>query len=102
MITVDQIRTMLQQVILADISFDQFDERLSRASWDMHLDSSAEAISLVGKIELILAGFEDGLHSEDQTMSSLRELTPVLVVVNSNGALLSTSESGNVVSHQST
>jgi hypothetical protein len=84
MITVDQIRAMLQQVVLASVSLDQFDEWLSKASWNMHHNSSAEAISLVGKIELILAEYDDGLQSEEQTLSSLSALNPVYVFNDSN------------------
>jgi hypothetical protein len=67
---------MLQQVILASVSLDQFDEWLAKASWNMQRDSSPEAISLVGKIELLLAAYDDGLQTEDQTLSSLRALNP--------------------------
>jgi hypothetical protein len=84
MITVDQIRTMLQQVILASVSLDQFDEWLSKASWNMHHESSPEAISLVGKIELILAEYDAGFQSEEQTLSSLSALNPVFVFNDSN------------------
>jgi len=84
MITVDQTRAMLQQVIAAGVSLDQFDEWLSKASWNMHHDSSPEAISLVGKIELLLAEYDDGLQSEQETLSSLAALNPVLVFNDSN------------------
>jgi len=75
---------MLQQVIAAGVSLDQFDEWLSKASWNMHHDSSPEAISLVGKIELLLAEYDDGLQSEQETLSSLAALNPVLVFNDSN------------------
>jgi hypothetical protein len=101
MITVDQIRAMLQQVILASVSLDQFDEWLSKASWNMHHDSSPEAISLVGKIELILATYDEGLQSEDHALSCLRDL-PVFLFNNSNAASISTGGTGNVVSRPST
>jgi len=68
---------MLQQVILASVSLDHFDEWLSKASWNMHLDSSPEAISLVGKIELILSDYDADLQSEEEALSSLRALAPV-------------------------
>ncbi len=80
MITVDQTRAMLQQVVLASVSLDEFDEWLSEASWNMHHDSSPEAIRLVGKIELLLAAYDDGLQSEQQTLSSLAALHPVFVL----------------------
>ncbi len=77
MITVDQIGAMLENVIVSKASLDQLDEWLSKATWNMHLDSSADAISLIGKLELTLAAYDEGFQSEDQTVSSLRELHSV-------------------------
>jgi hypothetical protein len=55
MITVDQIRSVLQQVVLSKMSLDDFDEWLTKTSWNMHKDSVPDAIQAVGKIELCLA-----------------------------------------------
>lgn len=55
MITADQIRAMVHQLILSKISLDEFEEWLTANSWNAHQDSEVEAMQLVGKIELALA-----------------------------------------------
>jgi hypothetical protein len=82
MINVDQIRVMLQRVILAEVSLDEFDEWISRESWNMHKDSSIEAIELIGKIELILADFDSGACSEAGVIKAFASLNPVFRISN--------------------
>jgi hypothetical protein len=74
MITVDQIRSMLQQVTLSKISLDEFDEWFAKASWNMHQDSSPEAIQLVGKIELRLAQADNEEVADEVLVKHLNEL----------------------------
>lgn len=60
MIESAQIRAMLQQVIAFQISLDEFDAWLTKASWNMQQDSDAESIRLVGAIEGRIAEFDHG------------------------------------------
>jgi hypothetical protein len=77
MISVDQIRQSLRIVIAKKMSLDAFDEWLSAASWNMHKDSSAEAIKLVGSIELMLACFDEGKQPEEELLLALRGIPGV-------------------------
>jgi hypothetical protein len=74
MITVDQIREKLRLMLQESISLDDFEEWMSSKSWNMHVDSLPEAISLVGNIELLLAEFDNGHLSEENLIKSLRIL----------------------------
>ena len=71
MITVDQIRTVLQQVVESKLSLDEFDEWLSRASWEMHKDSAPDAVQAVGTIELRLAEADSRTVSEEDLVQEL-------------------------------
>jgi hypothetical protein len=71
MITVDQIRTVLQQVVESKLSLDEFDEWLSRASWEMHKDSAPDAVQTVGTIELRLAEADSRTVSEEDLVQEL-------------------------------
>lgn len=74
MVTVDQIRMQIRQVLDGSLSRDSFDEWISVHSWNMHLDSSADAISLLGKVELAMAEY-DGEHlSEPDLLKQFRNL----------------------------
>lgn len=77
MISVDQIRAVLPQFLAGEITLDQFDEWIAKTSWDMQQDSSPDAISMVGTIELILSEYDSGCLSEEDARSSLMELCPV-------------------------
>ena len=65
---------MLQQVTLSELSLDSFDEWLTSASWNMHKDSSAEAVELVGQIELLLSEQEIGLISHADLIRSFNSI----------------------------
>lgn len=78
MITISQIRSVLQEVILSKISLDQFDKWLTDASWNMHQDSTAEAIKLVGQLELILADYDAERISQSDAIQAFKRLSPVL------------------------
>jgi hypothetical protein len=60
MITVEQTRSKLVQLTLSKLSLDDFDQWLTKASWNMHVSSSPEAVALVGQIEETLAIYEAG------------------------------------------
>jgi hypothetical protein len=74
MITVDQIRAELQRVVLSEISLDDFDEWLTKASWNMQQDSAPGAVNLVGKIELLLADYDSERVSHPSLITALHEL----------------------------
>jgi hypothetical protein len=101
MITVDQIRAVLQQVVLSKISLDDFDEWLTKASWNMHRDSVPDAIQAVGKIELRLAEADrKEVSDEDLVQDLLASLpsveftnVPVFVTISTGGDV-----SNNIVS----
>jgi hypothetical protein len=93
MITVDQIRYALQQVILSEISLDDFDEWIAKASWNMHQDASIEAMQLVGKIELILADHDNGHISDAEVVQAFRKLNSIFVLSNVDVVFISTSGS---------
>lgn len=77
MITVQQIRQSLRLVSAKKMSLDAFDEWLSKASWNMHKDSSAEAVKMVGNIELMLSCLDEGKQSEDEVLLALRGIPGV-------------------------
>jgi hypothetical protein len=79
MITVDQIRSAVQQVILSKISLDDFDEWLTKASWNMHKDSKVEAVRMVGNIELMLAEFDSGDLSERDLRKAFQRMAATFV-----------------------
>lgn len=64
MISGNQIRVMAEQLSLSKMSLDDFEEWLSKASWNMHKDSDDEARKLVGAIELCLAESEAKTDSD--------------------------------------
>ncbi len=80
MIEYAQIRAMLHQLIAFQISLDEMDEWLSRESWNMHQDSGADAIRLVGAIEGRVAEFEQGHISERDLYRALERLVDVVNV----------------------
>jgi hypothetical protein len=57
---------MLQKLLLSEISVDEFDEWFGAASWNMHKDSSIEAQKMAGRVELLLAEFDQGHLSEGE------------------------------------
>lgn len=67
MINEAQLRRDLIQLIQGRIPLDEFEERLVRASWNMHQDSSASAIFLASAIELRLAEHSAG-HLDEREM----------------------------------
>lgn len=67
MITVGQIRAMIQQLTLFKISLDDFEEWFTAASWNAHQSNqndARETMQLIGKIELCLAEGESKSYSQ--------------------------------------
>jgi hypothetical protein len=80
MITVNQIRSMLQSVVLDRISLDEFDEWFAGASWNMQKGSSELAQKMAGQIELGLSEFDIGQLSENDLRGKLLSLIPYFFV----------------------
>lgn len=74
MITVDAISAMLQQLAQSNISLDQFDEWLTRDSWNMHKDSSPAAVKMVGEIERRMAECDSGVVAEEELLLELEKM----------------------------
>ena len=67
MITAAQIRAMIQQLSLYKISLDDFEEWFTAASWNAQKvegSDAAEALQMVGKVELCLAEGERKPYAE--------------------------------------
>ncbi|MGA3264162.1 MAG: hypothetical protein ABSC47_08980 [Terracidiphilus sp.] len=77
MITTSQIRAMIQQLTLSEISLDDFEEWLTATSWNMRRDSEPEAVRAVGKIELFLAEMDAPHISEAELLKSLADLAGI-------------------------
>jgi hypothetical protein len=82
MVTVDQIKSMLQQLTLFRISLDDFEEWLTAASWNMHKDSKPDAVRMVGQIELLLSEYDGGYRSEKQVFDGLSLIAGVFEMSN--------------------
>ena len=62
MASVAQIRIMIEQLTRSKISLDEFDEWFTAASWNAHKaddPDAAEALRMIGKVELCLAEGEN-------------------------------------------
>ncbi|SRR6266496_1126782 len=70
MIEENEIRAKL--LSLSDL--DEFEDWIAEQSWNMHRDSDPSAQRLVGKIELALAEFRDGIISEPLLRQQLKNL----------------------------
>lgn len=82
MITVDQIKSRLQQLTLFRISLDSFEEWLTSASWNMHKDSEPDAVKMVGQVERLLAEQDAGFRSQEQLFQELRQLAGIFELSN--------------------
>ncbi len=80
MISVQEISAMLRQVALSGISLDDFDEWLTRQSWDMHKDSDPAAIAMVGRIERLFAEHERDLITDDDLLQSLQRMNGIYLI----------------------
>jgi len=74
MIEAGNIRAELLRTLQDERSLDEFDEWLTRHSWNMHRDSSPEAIALVGAIESVLADFDNDNIEHDELVDRLNQL----------------------------
>ena len=58
----------LAAVSLGEVSMDDFEDWLVTHSWNMHLDSTPEAIELVSSIEFLLSERDDGIISNHDVL----------------------------------
>ncbi len=89
MIHVAEIRSMLQQLILAEMSLEAFDSWLAKASWNMHLDSDSDAIQLVGALQSLLAELDAGHVSSDDFHQEIKDLAGLYVFGDSSNVVAS-------------
>lgn len=82
MITVDQIRIHLRDVANEKLPLDSFDEWLVSASWNMHRDSTPEAIRMAAKIELLLAEFDEGQVAEKELRAIFEQMASTFEITN--------------------
>jgi hypothetical protein len=81
MINVDQIRALLEELVRSKISVDGFEDRLTQASWNMHKDSSTEAIEMVGKIESQLVRYAAGEMSFATMINNFKGMSPLYIAI---------------------
>jgi hypothetical protein len=74
MIHEQEVRARLADALVGGGDFDDFEDWLIAASWNMHRDSSESAQSLVSGIELALAEFSNGHLDQDELRSKLLHL----------------------------
>ncbi|HEX4038061.1 MAG TPA: hypothetical protein VHX37_08385 [Acidobacteriaceae bacterium] len=80
MITANEISARVQQLSSFKSSLDQFDEWLTKTSWNMHLDSDPNVVKMVGCIERYLGEFDSGLISEPKLLSELERMAGIVDV----------------------
>jgi hypothetical protein len=68
---------MIQQRTLLKITQDDFEEWLTRASWNMHQDSEPEALKMVGEIELWISEMDAGHRSHAEFLGNLAQLSGI-------------------------
>ena len=69
MIEASEIRGKLAAVSLGEMSMDDFEDWLVAHSWNMHQDSTPEAIELVSSIELLLSERDEGIISNNDVLN---------------------------------
>jgi hypothetical protein len=65
MIHARDVRAQIAAVLRNEISIEDFARWIMSTSWNMHKDSSEEAVDLVSSIHLLLAERSDGVDSQD-------------------------------------
>lgn len=74
MIHASEIRQQLAAVTSGQLPLSDFAEWLDSKSWNMHRDSSAEAVTLVSSIDRLLAEYDHRDSSEDELRRALHAL----------------------------
>jgi predicted HAD superfamily phosphohydrolase len=77
MVTVSQIREHLVDMLVSlepEKALDAFEKWLANASWNMHLDSKAGAIQMVGKLQLTLAELDNCSIDNETARNIFREI----------------------------
>jgi hypothetical protein len=74
MISELEVRQKLAELLADQLDLEEFEDWLVQRSWNMHLDSSAGAQSLVSAVELALSEHSSGHLSEESLFDQLRSL----------------------------
>jgi hypothetical protein len=81
MLEASQIKAQLAAVADGRLPVWELYDWLDERSIDMHLDSSQEAIDLVGAIDHVFAEYERGVFSKSRLVEKLKALLPRFVVI---------------------
>lgn len=81
MINAAEVREKLAALANHELSLGDFEGWLGPASWNMHADSSAEAIDLVSSIHLLLSEYDHGDVDESELRQHLLSLLDDVFVV---------------------
>jgi len=74
------VRAKIAAFLSNEISVEDFSLWIMSNSWNMHKDSSAEAVDLVSSIHLLLAERDDNSYSPEEFRSELESLLNKIVV----------------------
>jgi hypothetical protein len=80
MIAEEEVRDKLAALASHELSVEEFAEWLEPASWNMHADSSPEAIDLVSSIHLLLSEYDHGDIDDPQLRKELSSLLDDVVI----------------------
>jgi hypothetical protein len=80
MIHVHDVRAKIAAVLRNEISIEDFARWIMSNSWNVHKDSSKEAVDLVSSIHLLLAERDDEFYSRDEFRIELSHLLNNIVV----------------------
>lgn len=80
MIQPSEVRQKLRAFLSRQLSLDDFEDWLVAQSWNMHIDSSAEARDLVSSIELALSEHSNGHLDASELRTKLFKVLDQIVV----------------------
>src|SRR5687768_6899520 len=80
MIKENDIRMQLAALVDRRLSLDAFEDWLVASSWNMHKDSSRDAIELALSVELLLSEYSSGHRSEADLFREFSDLVKNQVV----------------------
>ena len=74
MFSEQELRNRIAQVIVGNVSLDDFEDWFVGASWNVHAQADPRLAQLVGAVELHLAEYSSGHRDERQLRSGLKRL----------------------------
>jgi hypothetical protein len=80
MINENDVRNRISELLKSEISIADFARWIMSNSWNMHQDSSADAVSLVSEIHSLLAERDDFLLNDAEFIHELSTLSNTVVV----------------------